>query len=511
MKKLYPAIFVIFLFSITSFQFQKLHIDGKKVEWSLPICFSDSGYIQLSGPAMAVINSDNLIIPYLQSNIHVKPQDFRNINVYVKELKKGILSDTINFTNSIYNSKDPIIKTDNKGITHLLWGQNLTAPNMQSYLRSTDIYYSFYNDSVWSTPESIFHKDAEGINDAYVNPKLEIDSRNRLHLLWIEKDSKTGPHFNHQIEENCAWGEVKEIPFRTADYDYIFDKKDRLHLVYFRPENSGGYDENSVYYRFSDDYGDSWSDSVLVHKSGRENAVNVQILLDQKNNIHIIWTKNLTGNKWGGETIYHSFSANGIHWRTPENAVPQSVDGFLYFSAAIDKSDKIHLVYDLWGGFAIAPVKVCYSFYDGTNWSTPQVLFNDAEWPLVEIDSAGYLHLLYLDIWSLDKYYTRTTTPLITKAEEEINNVPDRYELYQNFPNPFNPQTTINYQLPKNVFVTIKVYDLLGKEVTTLVNEDKPPGYYKVNFDADKFTSGVYICTIKAGKYTQSKKMLRLK
>ncbi len=89
--------------------------------------------------------------------------------------------------------------------------------------------------------------------------------------------------------------------------------------------------------------------------------------------------------------------------------------------------------------------------------------------------------------------------------------LPTDYALRQNNPNPFNPTTTINYQLPENGFVTIKVYDLLGKEVATLVNENKSAGYYKVNFDASKLTSGVYIYTINAGKYTQSKKMLLTK
>ncbi len=57
----------------------------------------------------------------------------------------------------------------------------------------------------------------------------------------------------------------------------------------------------------------------------------------------------------------------------------------------------------------------------------------------------------------------------------------------------------------------MKVYNILGKEVATLVKENKPPGYYKVNFEAVKLTSGIYICTINAGNYTQSKKMLLMK
>ena len=88
--------------------------------------------------------------------------------------------------------------------------------------------------------------------------------------------------------------------------------------------------------------------------------------------------------------------------------------------------------------------------------------------------------------------------------------IPSEYSL-TNYPNPFNPTTTINYQLPENGFVAIKVYDVLGKEVATLVNENKSAGYYKVDFDASRLTSGVYIYTINVNGFAQSKKMLLMK
>lgn len=85
------------------------------------------------------------------------------------------------------------------------------------------------------------------------------------------------------------------------------------------------------------------------------------------------------------------------------------------------------------------------------------------------------------------------------------------YILAQNFPNPFNPATTINYQLPKTGFVTLKIYDILGKEVATLVNEQKTRGRYSVNFDASHLASGVYIYQLRVNDYVSSKKMLLLK
>ena len=89
--------------------------------------------------------------------------------------------------------------------------------------------------------------------------------------------------------------------------------------------------------------------------------------------------------------------------------------------------------------------------------------------------------------------------------------IPVTYDLSQNFPNPFNPATTIQFQLPKNGFVTLKIYDILGKEVAALVNDQKTQGRYSVNFDASRLASGVYIYQLRVNDYVSSKKMLFLK
>jgi Secretion system C-terminal sorting domain len=102
---------------------------------------------------------------------------------------------------------------------------------------------------------------------------------------------------------------------------------------------------------------------------------------------------------------------------------------------------------------------------------------------------------------------------------------PKQYALYQNYPNPFNPTTTIRYSIPASLnpsqggtSVQIKVYDILGREVTTLVNEEKKPGNYEVKFDASNlsagrqgFASGVYIYRLTAGNFVSVKKMMLLK
>jgi len=100
-------------------------------------------------------------------------------------------------------------------------------------------------------------------------------------------------------------------------------------------------------------------------------------------------------------------------------------------------------------------------------------------------------------------------TPTSVQSFDSPN--PDIFYLFQNYPQPFNPATTIKYQIPELSFVTIKVFDLLGNEITTLVKEKKQPGIYEVNFNADGLASGVYIYKLTAGKFTSSKKLILLK
>ena len=94
---------------------------------------------------------------------------------------------------------------------------------------------------------------------------------------------------------------------------------------------------------------------------------------------------------------------------------------------------------------------------------------------------------------------------------QEEQAVPNSFELMQNYPNPFNPSTTINFVIPKSSFVNLKVYDILGREVATLVNEEKPAGSYELKWDAASLPSGIYFYKIQAGSFAQTKKMILLK
>jgi len=96
-------------------------------------------------------------------------------------------------------------------------------------------------------------------------------------------------------------------------------------------------------------------------------------------------------------------------------------------------------------------------------------------------------------------------------VKEGIGVAPKAFGLSQNYPNPFNPSTTIEYSLVTSGLVSVRVYDVLGREVATLVNETEEAGFYSVTFNASKLSSGIYFAKLQRGDKMQMKKMLMIK
>ncbi len=111
--------------------------------------------------------------------------------------------------------------------------------------------------------------------------------------------------------------------------------------------------------------------------------------------------------------------------------------------------------------------------------------------------------------WLLcEKVYRNTKPNQITSFNDAMDLELNSFQLYQNYPNPFNPTTNIKYQIPNTTFVTIKVFDILGKEITTLVNEEKVTGIYEIDFDATFLPSGVYFYNLFTESQSISRKMI---
>jgi photosystem II stability/assembly factor-like uncharacterized protein len=113
--------------------------------------------------------------------------------------------------------------------------------------------------------------------------------------------------------------------------------------------------------------------------------------------------------------------------------------------------------------------------------------------------------------WTNGGIWKRPLSEIISSVEQKSFQIPEEFSLSQNYPNPFNPSTTIKFQIPISGFVTLKIFDMLGKEVATLVNEKLSLGSYEKTYDASGLASGVYLYQLKAGGFIQIKKLLLLK
>ena len=116
-----------------------------------------------------------------------------------------------------------------------------------------------------------------------------------------------------------------------------------------------------------------------------------------------------------------------------------------------------------------------------------------------------------IDDWGVDMTTRGEITVTAVGVSDQSPVMVEKFSLANNYPNPFNPSTKIQYSLPTNEFVSLKVYDIIGREVATLVNQQQSAGVYDVNFNASNLTSGIYFYKIDAGSFVDVKKMMLIK
>jgi photosystem II stability/assembly factor-like uncharacterized protein len=143
----------------------------------------------------------------------------------------------------------------------------------------------------------------------------------------------------------------------------------------------------------------------------------------------------------------------------------------------------------------------------GSSWSDISTGMTD-KWTIASIVKNNYV---FAGTAGSGILYRRSIDNIFTDVKNNKNQLPNEFLLNQNYPNPFNPTTTIKYDIPKTSSVTLKVYNVLGQEVATLVNEKKEAGSYEVQLDGSKLSSGVYFYRLTAGILTETKKLILLR
>ncbi len=208
------------------------------------------------------------------------------------------------------------------------------------------------------------------------------------------------------------------------------------------------------------------------------------------NDIHFI--SNQEGWVVGNVGIIGNTTDGGADWITQTNPDIQNRSLYGVFFLNSDK------------GWAVGVNGVILHTIDGgTNWAVEGAGLTTAFLRGVHFTSATNGYVVGNDK-TLLKYGELTSV----ENEEEL---PTKFSLSQNYPNPFNPTATIQYAIPKAGAVTLKVYNILGQEMITIINEERPAGSYEVEFNASTLPSGIYFYRLQAGSFVKTKKMVLMK
>ncbi len=197
----------------------------------------------------------------------------------------------------------------------------------------------------------------------------------------------------------------------------------------------------------------------------------------------------------------------GLNWALASNGLPYDSK---YWSTIIDPKNSSVLYMSTSSGIFITP-----------NSAEQWKLIEGSENLEIKFSSGNQYDNLFIDSLT-HKLYVGTSKGLyeynlITSVEVIKENIPNRFILHQNYPNPFNPSTIISYQLPSAGFIELIVYDQLGREVKTIVNEEQNSGFYKFNFNSKGLSSGVYYYRLTVsesngnGLFVETRKMLLLR
>jgi len=266
------------------------------------------------------------------------------------------------------------------------------------------------------------------------------------------------------------------------------------------------YDYVTIKYDFEGDT--LWIRSYNGPADNTDKANNLAI--DDLGNVYV------TGNSYGGISTNYDYctikynSDGDSLWVNRYNGLGSDIDQGI--SIALDKLYNVYVTGSSTAAGSLDYATLKYDSVGDEKWverySNGGAAGSSDEVSSLYVDS---LSNVYVTGMSALDYATVKYVQTVTSVDNSTQNIPSRFILEQNFPNPFNPTTLINWQSPVSSHQTLTVYDVLGNEVATLVDEYKAAGSYNVEFDASGLSSGIYFYKLQAGSYVETKKMILMK
>ena len=437
--------------------------------------------------------------------VHAVWSDTRdgNLEIYYKRSTDGGINwgTDVRLTNESNISYNHSVAVSGQYV-HIVWEEYRDGNREIYYKRSTD------EGITWSIDTRLTNNSSPS-----AQPCIASYSSN-VHVVW--RDDRMGNmevFYKRSTDNGTTWSNdtlLSDYP----DWSWlpsISISGQYVHVVWNDTRNPGS---GELYYKLSTDGGTSWDiDTRLTNDPASSYYPSVASygLL-----VNVVWNENRDGN-W--EIYYKRSTDGGINWGVDTRLTNDPAISY-YPSIAVSGSN-VHIVFqDNRNGNNEIYYKL--SIDGGVSWSADTRLTNnpfESTRPSIAL-SNSILHIVWSDYrdGNYEIYYKQNPTGNLTGIVQTNPEIPKEYKLMQNYPNPFNPNTNIRYTLPKNSFVSLKVYDVLGKEVATLVDESLTPGTYKVTFDALGYSSGVYFYRIaihsdklRTDGFTDTKKMLMIK
>jgi hypothetical protein len=332
-------------------------------------------------------------------------------------------------------------------------------------------------------------------------------------LCSVDRDSNSDPSdvmFARSTNGGVNWSspiKINDDP-GTSAYQWFgtmsVAPNGRIDVIWLDTRDNPGTNISALYYSNSMDAGTTWSlnerlsDYFDPHVGWpqQQKMGDYFHMVSDNNGANLAWAATFNGE----QDVYYSYIADST-------IVPVEL---LSFSASL----AANVVTLSWStatelnnnGFEIERSS------DKTNWRT--IGFREGKGTTSEPEQYSYSDIL-TDVVSSKLYYRLKQVDFNGSFKYldivEVEIAPSEFSISQNYPNPFNPTTTIKYQVPELSIITLKLYDVLGNEIVTLINEEKQAGNYKIEFNGTGLPSGIYFYQLKAGNFVETKKMSLLK
>ncbi len=478
--------FILLFIALTNFQF---------AQWQADVRLTNSAGYSVPSPNNAKCIAVN------GSNIHIVWEDNRdgNYEIYYKKSGDGGVNwgTDIRLTNNLANSLYPSIAVSGNQV-NIAWEDDRDGNAEIYYKRSTN------NGIAWSSDIRVTNNDSSSNQ-----PSISVSGA-VIHLSWEEfRDGNNEIYYKRSTNGGMNWGSDSRLTNNTASSNVpaIECSGLQVHVVWtdLRDHNNG-----EIYYKRSIDAGLSWGTDMRltnVSPSGGSWRKAPTIALSGSR-VHLIWLDR----REGVDQIYYKHSTdNGLNWIADSKL---TFSGFGKWHPSIAVSDfQVHVV---WDDYSAGNSEIYYRYSpDGGNiWNDSERLTNNvmpSNNPFIAF-SGSVVHVMWSDYrdGNQEIYYKNNPTGNIG-IYNISSEIPSSNSLSQNYPNPFNPTTRIRFEIPKTENLKITVFDALGSELETIVNQTVTPGIYETEWDGSKYPSGMYFYKIICGNYTETKKMILVK